>query len=88
MLGFDEADLERWFADAGFEEVETELGAEEDTIPGRRYLNQIGAPGRPSLLQRWQATFGADEVARLADFLEPRDIPVRHPHVFLEGSKS
>jgi ubiquinone/menaquinone biosynthesis C-methylase UbiE len=87
MLGFDERDLERWFEDAGFERLESEFGSDEDSIPGRRYLNQVGAPGRPSLLQRWENAFERGEVGRLVEFFDGREIPIRHPHMFLAGSK-
>lgn len=87
MLNFDEADLGRFFVDAGFADVQLDLGAEEDEVAAERYLNQVGAPGRPTLLERWGDEFSADEVKRLADFLAGRSIPVRHPHAFLSATK-
>jgi ubiquinone/menaquinone biosynthesis C-methylase UbiE len=87
MLGFDERDLERWFQAAGFEVLDFELGAEEDSVPGRRYITQVGAPGRPTLVQRWDDAFAPSEVATLVDFFERREIPLRHPHLFMAGVK-
>ena len=87
MLSFDDSDLERFFVDAGLAEVQVDSGADEHQIPGERYLNQVGAPGRPTLLERWRAEFAADEVERLTDFLAPRTIPARFPHVFVTGRK-
>ena len=88
MLNFDEADLKRFFVDAGFSDVELKLDADEDEIPAERYLNQVGAPGRPTLLERWREDFSPVEAERLADFLRGRMIPVRHPHAFLSASKA
>jgi arsenite methyltransferase len=88
MLNFDESDLERFFAEAGFRDVRVELGWDEDEVRGERYLNQVGAPGRPTLLERWRDAFAPEEVERLAAFLSDRMIPVRFPHAFLSASKS
>jgi arsenite methyltransferase len=77
MLNFDEHDLERWFAAAGFTDVHVELGTKDDQIPGERYLNQVGAPGRPTILQRWTADFAGDDVEQLAAFVRARTIPFR-----------
>jgi arsenite methyltransferase len=88
MLNFDESDLERFFVEAGFAEVNVELGADEDELPAERYLNQVGAPGRPTLLERWHEEFATAEVERLADFLRGRVIPVQTPYAFLSASKA
>jgi ubiquinone/menaquinone biosynthesis C-methylase UbiE len=88
MLNFDEADLGRFFAEAGFEDVRVDFGVDEDEVRGERYLNQVGAPGRPTLLERWRDEFTAEEVERLAAFLRDRMIPVRTPHAFLSASKA
>jgi ubiquinone/menaquinone biosynthesis C-methylase UbiE len=88
MLNFDESDLERFFVEAGFADVTVDFGADEDEVPGERYLNQVGAPGRPTLIERWREEFSADEVERLTDFLRGRLIPVRHPHAFLRATKA
>lgn len=87
MLNFDDSDLERFFVEAGLAEVQVDSGADEHQIPGERYLNQVGAPGRPTLLERWRAEFAPDEVERLTGFLAPRAIPARFPHVFVTGRK-
>jgi arsenite methyltransferase len=87
MIDFDENDLERFFLTAGFVEVRLELGADEHETRGERYLNQVGAPGRPTLLQRWRADFEPEDVDRLHVFLRDRVIPTRFPHVFLTATK-
>jgi arsenite methyltransferase len=87
MLDFDETDLERFFSAAGFADVELELGADEHEVSGARYLRQVGAPGRPTLLERWRDDFSSADIERLADFLHVRTIPVRYPYVFLAGRK-
>jgi arsenite methyltransferase len=87
MLNFDESDLERHLADAGLVDLHVEMGVHEQQIPGQRYLNQIGAPGRPSMLERWRAAFPAEDVERLAAFVADRTIPGRFPHAFLTARK-
>src|SRR5206468_3469527 len=54
MLNFDETDLERFFVEAGFRDVQVEPGADDHEVRGDRYLTQVGAPGRPTLLERWR----------------------------------
>ena len=87
MLNFDESDLVALFEDAGFA-VELELGVDEGEVPGERYLNQVGAPGRPTVRERWAAAFGTDELERLVTFVESRTIPWRVTHAFLTGRKA
>jgi arsenite methyltransferase len=87
MLNFDESDLERFFVNAGFVDVRIDLGANEHQIGGERYLNQVGAPGRPTLLERWRAAFAPDDVRRLTEFLGARTIPARFPYAFVTGRK-
>jgi arsenite methyltransferase len=87
MLNFDESDLERFFADAGLADVEVELGADEHPIPGERYLNQVGAPGRPTVLERWRSAFAAADVERLAAFVAERTVPTRFPYAFVAARK-
>jgi ubiquinone/menaquinone biosynthesis C-methylase UbiE len=88
MLNFDESDLERFFVEAGFEDLRVDFAANEDEVRGERYLSQVGAPGRPTLLERWADEFSAEEVERLASFLRDRMIPVRTPHAFLSASRA
>ena len=87
MLNFDEDDLAAFFQTAGFADVGLELGASEEEIAGERYLNQVGAPGRPTLLERWREAFAPDEVDRLATFLMKRTVPSRVQHAFLTAGK-
>jgi len=87
MLNFDESDLERLFAGAGLADVRVELGTDEHRIPGERYLNQVGAPGRPTLLERWRQEFAPEEVERLAAFVAERTIPARFPYAFVAARK-
>jgi arsenite methyltransferase len=87
MLTFDESDLERFFRDAGLTDVHVDLGADEHDIPGERYLNQVGAPGRPTLLERWRDAFAPEDVERLAAFLTERTVPARWPHAFVTARK-
>jgi arsenite methyltransferase len=88
MLNFDESDLGRFFAEAGFDNVRVEFDADEDEVRGERYLNQVGAPGRPTLLQRWREEFSPQDVERLEAFLRDRMIPIRNPQAFLSASKA
>jgi ubiquinone/menaquinone biosynthesis C-methylase UbiE len=88
MLNFDERDLQQFFADAGFADVALELSTSESEVEGDRYLNQVGAPGRPTVLQRWSADFAREEVARLADFVRARTVKLRHTQAFLTGRKA
>jgi len=87
MLNFDERDLQQFFADAGFIEVVLELSTNEDQVEGDRYLNQVGAPGRPTVLQRWSADFAPKEVGRLAEFVRAQTIRLRHTQAILTGRK-
>jgi arsenite methyltransferase len=87
MLNFDESDLERFFVEAGFTEVRLEFTADETEVPADRYLSQVGAPGRPTLLEHWRGEFEPAEVERLVDFLAGQLIPVRHPLAFLSGAR-
>jgi len=87
MLNFDDDDLLGFFRSAGFADVELELGATEEQIAGQRYLNQVGAPGRPTVLERWRETFAADEVERLVEYLTGRMIPTRVQHAFVTAHK-
>ena len=87
LKDFDENDLGRFFAEAGFADVTVDLGNDEHEVGAERYLNQVGAPGRPTLLEHWRNDFALDDVERLVDFLRGRTIPVRDPHAFLTARK-
>jgi arsenite methyltransferase len=88
MVNFHEHDLTALFRAAGFDDVALELGVTEQEIPGDRYLTQVGAPGRPTTLERWQATFAPEDVERLAAFIAERTIPTRVQHAFVTARKS
>ena len=87
MLNFDEKDLVRWFGDTGLADVRIDVDTHEHHVSGDRYLNQVGAPGRPTLLERWTAEFEPHDVERLADFVRERTVPLRSTHVFLTATK-
>ena len=87
MINFGETDLERFFHAAGFADIRLEHGADEHRVEGARYLSQVGAPGRPTLLERWQREFPVEDVERLEEFLHDRLVPLRHPYVFLTATK-
>ena len=86
MLNFDESDLERSFCDAGLD-VDVELGLDEDELAADRYLDQVGAPGRPTVRERWQHAFTPEEVEQLVAFLGGRMIPWRVTYAFLTAGK-
>jgi ubiquinone/menaquinone biosynthesis C-methylase UbiE len=87
MLNFDATDLERFFTDAGFTEVAVDLVTSENEVEGDRYLNQVGAPGRPTILERWAGDFTPDEVAKLAEFVRGRTIRLGNTQAFLTAGK-
>jgi arsenite methyltransferase len=63
---FDVADLEGWFAAAGFAEVETGVRVTEQMLSADAVLHGVSAPGSPPLVEAWQESFSVDEVERLA----------------------
>ncbi len=87
MLSFDEEDLEYWFSAAGFADVRVELGTQEHEVSGDRFLNQVGAPGRPTMLERWNAEFEPDDVERLVELVRSSTVPQRFTHGFLTTVK-
>jgi arsenite methyltransferase len=87
MLNFDETDLEQFFVDAGLANVAVELDTSEYEVQGDRYLNQVGAPGRPTVLEQWAAEFAPGELERLAAFVRTRTIKLRHTQAFLTAGK-
>jgi len=88
MVNFDEHDLAALFRAAGFDDVELGLGVTEQEIPGDRYLTRVGAPGRPTTLERWRATFAPEDVERLTAFVAERTILSRVQHAFVTARKS
>jgi arsenite methyltransferase len=65
MLDFDEHDLARFFAAAGFDDVRLDLRPGETELSPDRWLTVIGAPGRKSVLQAWEERFAPEQVEEL-----------------------
>lgn len=65
ILDFGDNDLVRMFEEAGFRHVDADLERQEQTVRADSYLHGVGAPGRPSLVERWSASFSEDEVEQL-----------------------
>jgi SAM-dependent methyltransferase len=87
MLNFDEADLQRFFVEAGFTDVVVERGADDRELPGDRLMNHVGAPGRPTTLESWRKAFAPEDVDRLVAFVGERTIRTRFPYVLLTARK-
>lgn len=95
MVNFNEHDLERVFITAGFVDVRSDLQRTEETryvTDGylERMLDGVGAPGRPSLLQRWQETFAPEEIQTLVSFLRTligQLLTFRRAVLYLFGTK-
>ena len=87
MLNFDDGDLEGFFRDAGLSDVRLELETDEQEVAGERYLHQVGAPGRPTILERWHQDFRTEEAERLADFVRAQTVPLRHTLAFLTATR-
>jgi ubiquinone/menaquinone biosynthesis C-methylase UbiE len=88
MVDFDEHDLERAFADAGFE-VDAELRTEDQTVGIELILHGVGAPGRPTRAQEWQEAFSPAEADELEAFVRSRadSLTFRWTHLYLAGRK-
>ena len=88
MLNFDEQDLERFFAEAGFADVKIDFRSWENEITAQRLLTVVGAPGRSTLLDDWQSAFSTHEVGRLVAAVHAH-APVRlnWPQVYLTARK-
>lgn len=65
MLNFDEHDLERHFAEAGFVKHSSLLRDTVQELRAEQLLTAIGAPGRAALIDEWSETFSPLEVDRL-----------------------
>jgi arsenite methyltransferase len=66
MHDFDVDDMERWFTDAGFHELDVEVDVTSMTIEPEAALHGVGAPGKPSLVEAWADAFAPEEVEELA----------------------
>ena len=88
MLSFDEQDLERFFVEAGFADVQLDLRAGESELPAERWLTTVGAPGRRSVLEVWQERFSADEVEALVRVLDAQaTLRLAWPQLYLTAVK-
>lgn len=88
MLNFDEHDLERFFREAGFDEVVLDMRSDEEELPAERQLTAVGAPGRPSLLEAWGEAFPPRVVEQLADAVRAAGTIRRvWPHLYLHAAK-
>jgi ubiquinone/menaquinone biosynthesis C-methylase UbiE len=65
MQDFDAEDLARWFAEAGFEDVDPDVIVTKQKVKPDAVLHGVGAPGSPSLLAAWREGFTPEEVERL-----------------------
>jgi arsenite methyltransferase len=65
MLNFDERDLERYFVDAGFDDVRLDLRPGESEQAAERWLTVVGAPGRKPVVEVWEDRFPAKEFEAL-----------------------
>lgn len=88
IVDFDAEDLVRLFAEAGFAELEQEVGATERSLSAGQALHVQGAPGRPTLAEAWAEAFAPEEVERLVAALrQAGSIPARWPYLYLRGVK-
>jgi len=87
MVNFDADDLVRLFEEAGFA-LELELDEREERCSVERMLHGIGAPGRPSQVEKWREEFSPGEVERLVAAVESAGpVPRRWIRVYLWGEK-
>jgi arsenite methyltransferase len=70
MLDFDEGEMERWFAAAGFQDLAVETHEDEHSMNPGSVLHGVGAPGCPSLVEAWSEAFTPEEVDRLVTTVE------------------
>jgi ubiquinone/menaquinone biosynthesis C-methylase UbiE len=63
---FDVADMEGWFAAAGFAALDVDVPVTVQTLSADAVLHGVSAPGCPYLVDAWRSSFTADEVERLA----------------------
>jgi arsenite methyltransferase len=88
MQDFDVADMARWFEEAGFDDVETDLVVSTVKVTPEVVLHGVGAPGSPPLLDAWREGFSAEEVDRLeAAVRAAGPTEPAWPALFLAGRK-
>lgn len=88
MVNFREGDLERAFADAGFADVRLEKDGGVQMLSSDQLLYGIGAPGRPSFVERLRERLGEEDVARIETFFDGKTVELSVPRVFLTATKA
>ena len=89
MLNFDEGDLERFFAAAGFDAIELDFRRGEAELPADRWLSGIGAPGRRSVLDVWAERFPADQLEELLSIVRTHgSVRLAWPQLYLTAAKT
>lgn len=66
MHDFDVEDMERWFREAGFAELSSQVEAPAQTVRPDSVLFGVGSPGSPKLVDAWAGSFTEQEIERLA----------------------
>jgi ubiquinone/menaquinone biosynthesis C-methylase UbiE len=75
LVSFDEDAFQELLPAAGFDAIEADIREEWEEwavtpMSADARLDAVPAPNEPSLRERWQQAFGADEVARLVSHLK------------------
>jgi arsenite methyltransferase len=89
MQDFDPEDMQRWFGDAGFEELSAEVDSPPQTVRPESVLFGVGSPGSPRLVDAWSGAFTEKEVERLATAVRSagETLTVYWPALYLGGRK-
>lgn len=88
MQDFDPEDMTRWFEEAGFVDVDTDVVVSTVTVTPDAVLHGVGAPGSPSLLDAWREAFSPEEIAQLEGAVrQAGPTQPRWPGLYLAGRK-
>jgi arsenite methyltransferase len=88
MLNFDERDLARIFAAAGFDDVHLDRRPGETQVPAERWLTAIGAPGRKAVLDVWRERFSPEQADRLIETVRAHGfLDLAWPQLYLTARK-
>lgn len=89
MQDFDPEDMERWFADAGFEQLSIEVDAPPQTVRPESVLYGVGSPGSPQLVDAWTGAFTPEEVEQLEASVRAagEELTVYWPALYLTGRR-